>query len=466
MELYGPEENVDSFYRYLQEVFFRTPGARYCLWREGDQVVSALRLEPYQDGYLLNALQTHPDHRGKGYASQLMGFVVCLSEKPVYSHIDSQNRASVAVHEKCGFQKIKDTAVLLDGTVTSRMGTYFHGCFSKTKQVLENLREQGRFDSYALLVRHGDLKTGIHSPHTDPDTCFEVASLTKVTVTAPLALMAVREGKLGLEERLGDIFPGLTDMADATVFQLLTHSSGIGGVPFSFDLTDQGSFHVATKICQAPPNYRPGTAVEYSCMGFIILGAILEQRYGKKLDELFEEKIVKPLGMERSRFNMPLGEENTVVSYRRDFDRIYGVDDENAYFMRGVSGNAGAYWNLGDLEILADAIWDKTLYGSELADLAEQGYTEGMAQNRGLGYLMIDENDPLGGGLFTKGSFGHCGYTGTSMFFDRKRGIYVVLLTNTARYAYRENPTHDHVRGTSLQVRNAVHRAIKDDLNI
>ncbi len=336
---------------------------------------------------------------------------------------------------------------------------------SQTEAVLKAHLQNGRMDSYALLVRHGNEKTVITSENVNTDTCFEVASLTKVTVTAPLALMAVREGKLGLEERLGDIFPGLTEMADATVFQLMTHSSGIGGVPFSFELTDNGSFDVATAICQAKPNYKPGTAVEYSCMGFITLGAILEKRYGKKLDALFEEKLVKPLGLTRSRLNMPLGEENTVVCYRRDYDREYGVDDENAYFMRGVSGNAGAYWSIGDLGKLADAIWDKILYGAEIASMAEKGYTEGMAQNRGLGYLMIDENDPLSGGLFTKGSFGHCGYTGTSMFFDRNRQAYAVLLTNTARFAYRESPSHEHVRGTSLTVRSTVHEAIKKDLN-
>ena len=337
---------------------------------------------------------------------------------------------------------------------------------NRTESVLKAHLQNKRMDSYALLVRYGDEKALLTSDNVNHDTCFEVASLTKVTVTAPLALMALREGKIKLEERLGDIFPGLSEMADSTIFQLMTHSSGVGGVPFSFELTDRGSFAVASEICQSKPSYTPGTAVEYSCMGFITLGAILEQRYGKKLDALFEEKIAKPLGLTRSRFNMPLGEENTAVSYRRDYDRVYGVDDENAYLMRGVSGNAGAYWSIGDLEKLADAIWDKTLYGEEIADLAERGYTEGMAQNRGLGYLMIDENEPLSGGLFTKGSFGHCGYTGTSMFFDRKRGIYVVLLTNTARYAYRSNTSHEHVRGMSLAVRSTVHRAIKNDLNI
>jgi CubicO group peptidase (beta-lactamase class C family) len=79
---------------------------------------------------------------------------------------------------------------------------------------------------------------------------------------------------------------------------------------------------------------------------------------------------------------------------------------------------------------------------------------------------MINENDPLSGGLFGKGSFGHCGYTGTSMFFDREKQLYVVLLTNTARFAYREEASHEHVRGRCLKVRSSVHAAIKKDLDI
>lgn len=338
--------------------------------------------------------------------------------------------------------------------------------FNQTEQVLRRLLTDKQMDSYALLVRHGEEKKVLTSPNVNQDTCFEVASLTKVTVTAPLVMMAVREGRLRLDERLGDIFPGMTEMADSTVFQLMTHNSGIGGVPFSFALTDQGSFEVAKAICQSKPNYQPGSAVEYSCMGFITLGAILERRYGKKLDVLFMEKIIQPLGLTRSRFCMPLGEENTVVSYRRDYEREYGVDDENAYFMRGISGNAGAYWSIADLEKFADAIYEKRLYGAQLAELAEQGYTEGMVQNRGLGYLMIDEEHPLSGGLFSKGSFGHCGYTGTSLFFDRKKQVYVALLTNAARFAYRQAPNHGHVRGCCLEMRRSVHGAIAKDLDL
>ncbi len=80
--------------------------------------------------------------------------------------------------------------------------------------------------------------------------------------------------------------------------------------------------------------------------------------------------------------------------YRRDEPGEYGVDDENAYFMRGVSGNAGAFWSISDLEKLADAIYEKRLYPAGLAEMAERSYTDGFPQKRRLGYLIIDEDTP------------------------------------------------------------------------
>ena len=336
----------------------------------------------------------------------------------------------------------------------------------QTEKILRGLVDAGWMGSYALFVRHGSEKAAITSKNADADTLFEVASLTKVTVTAPLAMMSIAEGKLALEDQLGDFFSGLTVMRDVTVFRLLTHTSGIGAIPFSFVLTDRGSQAVAAAICRARPDYAPGTDQQYSCMGFITLGAILEQIYGKTLDVLFAEKLAGPLELTRSRFCVSIGEENTVVSYRRDEPGEYGVDDENAYFMRGVSGNAGAFWSISDLEKLADAIYEKRLYPAGLAEMAERSYTDGFPQKRGLGYLIIDEDDPLSGGLFPAGSFGHCGYTGTSLFFSRERELYVALLTNSARFAYRESPTHEHVRGRTLAMRRSVHAAVAKDLGL
>ena len=153
----------------------------------------------------------------------------------------------------------------------------------QTEKILRGLVDAGWMGSYALLVRHGSEKAAITGKNVDADTLFEVASLTKVTVTAPLAMMSIAEGKLALEDHLGDFFSGLTVMRDVTVFRLLTHTSGIGAIPFSFVLTDRGSQAVAAAICRARPDYAPGTDQQYSCMGFITLGAILEQIYGKML---------------------------------------------------------------------------------------------------------------------------------------------------------------------------------------
>lgn len=106
-----------AFYHYLNGVFFKSPGAVYAIWLEGDTYVSALRLEPYQDGLLLEALETSPDHRKQGYACCLVEAVKERFPGKIYSHIIKRNTPSLRTHEKCGFKKILDHAVYIDGTV-------------------------------------------------------------------------------------------------------------------------------------------------------------------------------------------------------------------------------------------------------------------------------------------------------------------------------------------------------------
>lgn len=113
-----------EFYQYLRQVFFPTENARYYIWEEKGHYVSALRLEPYRDGMLLEALETHPDHRKQGYAKQLIRAVqeVCPDGK-IYSHVGKRNIPSLKTHESCGFQRIADHAVYADGSVNSRSYT-------------------------------------------------------------------------------------------------------------------------------------------------------------------------------------------------------------------------------------------------------------------------------------------------------------------------------------------------------
>lgn len=114
-----------DFYQYLKECFFPTEGAYYGVWVEGNTYVSALRLEPYRDGLLLEALETVPTHRQRGYAKALIQAVLLKEQgRKIYAHIHKGNLPSIRTHESCGFCRISDHAVYIDGSVHPHSYTY------------------------------------------------------------------------------------------------------------------------------------------------------------------------------------------------------------------------------------------------------------------------------------------------------------------------------------------------------
>ena len=113
-----------DFYQYLNKVFFRTSGAVYAIWEAQGSYVSVLRLEPYRDGLLLEALETAPPSRRQGYAEKLIRAVQeQFSNQRIYSHVSKKNAASLKVHEKCGFRRISEYAAYIDGSVNQRACT-------------------------------------------------------------------------------------------------------------------------------------------------------------------------------------------------------------------------------------------------------------------------------------------------------------------------------------------------------
>ena len=113
-----------EFRDYLREDFFRQRNAFYAVWEEKGKYVSALRLEPHKDGWLLEALETAPDRRRKGYAKMLIGAVLeLMGQTIVYSHVSKRNEASLRTHYACGFRKHLDYVVYLDGSVSRRAVT-------------------------------------------------------------------------------------------------------------------------------------------------------------------------------------------------------------------------------------------------------------------------------------------------------------------------------------------------------
>ena len=114
-----------AFHQYLRECFFTTPDAVYCIWLEEDRYVSALRLEPYQDGLLLEALETAPAYRRKGCAAALIRAVLeVFGTQKIYSHVSRRNTASLRTHESCGFYRVLDHAVYADGSVMRNHVTF------------------------------------------------------------------------------------------------------------------------------------------------------------------------------------------------------------------------------------------------------------------------------------------------------------------------------------------------------
>lgn len=121
-DMFTLEEGQD-FYGFLSDDFF--PDGICCVWEEKNRYVAALRLQKWQDGYLLEGLQTHRDHRGRGYATKLVSAALeALTMEKVYSHISCDNASSIAVHIACGFRKILNYATYLDGSVYHTSDTY------------------------------------------------------------------------------------------------------------------------------------------------------------------------------------------------------------------------------------------------------------------------------------------------------------------------------------------------------
>lgn len=131
----GFQTAAQDFYQYLSQIFFRTSGAVLAAYSDCGKYVSALRLEPYKDGYLLSGLETAPEHRRKGFARRLVTEVIvhCCEAgiSRLYSHIHKQNIPSKDLHISVGFSVIRKDAVLLDGTFSDQYETLCYHCKEK-----------------------------------------------------------------------------------------------------------------------------------------------------------------------------------------------------------------------------------------------------------------------------------------------------------------------------------------------
>jgi beta-glucosidase-like glycosyl hydrolase/CubicO group peptidase (beta-lactamase class C family) len=322
----------------------------------------------------------------------------------------------------------------------------------------------------------GHLDYGEDSPRVTMDTIYDVASLTKIVVTATLAMVLYEKGELNLEAPVRDYLPEFSgDGKDMiTVADLLAHSSGVlWWKDYYKSLSDvqppaEVKRQYLEKISRLPLDYPPRSKSDYSDLGFILLGEILERVSGRSLDELAGREIFEPLGMERTFFNPPASLRPRIAPTEDDPWRgrvvIGEVHDENAFALGGVAPHAGLFSTGGDLALFAQMILNGGVYGGHrivkrsTVELFTRPADLAPGSSRALGWdkPSVPPQGSSSGRYFSSSSFGHTGFTGTSLWIDPSQRLFVVLLTN------RVHPSRDN--NQIREVRSAFHDAVMEAL--
>ena len=318
--------------------------------------------------------------------------------------------------------------------------------FQPISQIIDRGLDARLYSGAAIGIARGSdtLYTGYYG-HTSFDddaeaighgTLFDLASVTKIASTTLIALRFLDRGLLRLEDKVSDYFAQATEARDITIRQLMTHTSG---EPAHFLIADETETPEGIRelLLHRPLAARPGETEAYSCIGFILLGEILKTIGGKPLDTLFRDEVTGPLQLSTMQYG-PI--DGPHVAQTRDLSTgtiLQGVvHDENARFQHGISANAGLFSNVGDLLIIAKMLAAKgksparPYLSPAVLRTAVQNYTPGMAEDRGLGFFLGSNRGSSLGDLAGNNSFGHTGFTGTSLAVVPEYDLSIVFLSN------------------------------------
>ncbi|NGP46182.1 beta-lactamase family protein [Bacillaceae bacterium SIJ1] len=276
------------------------------------------------------------------------------------------------------------------------------------------------------------------------DTVFDLASLTKVVATMPAVLKLIDDGEIRLDDPVPFFLPDFAQNGkkEVTLKHLLTHTSGLPAHQ-PFYKKQWSAEQVMTQIFAKPLEYRTGTKVVYSDIGFITLHQVIEKVTEQSFSSFVQEQLFNPLMMYDTQFNPDKQKcrfAATEFCEARQAYKCGDVHDENAELLGGVSGHAGLFSTLNNLGIFASMIENHGVYQgkqilSEAAlSLARQSFTMFAPEQRGLGWMLKSESLSSCGDLFSASSYGHTGFTGTSIWFDPAVKLHVILLTNRVHF--------------------------------
>ena len=326
--------------------------------------------------------------------------------------------------------------------------------FSRAKEILREGLDAGAYPCIAFAIGQGDLVLdsgymGQRQVNPTPlplerDTLFDLASLSKLVSTTMVALRMLERGEIALTDPLSRYFDIPADApagrGDVTIRHLMHHNSGLTPHIPLWTQTDDPNKAVEV-ILRSKPWCAPGEQVHYSCMGYILLQKILEQVGGAPLDVLAKREVFEPLGMHDTCYNPTT--KNVVTT---EFSALHGeylcgrVHDENASFLGGVSGNAGVFSTLDDMTRFArmiaagGSLEGNTFLNPRTFQKAIYNATPGKNEDRGLGFQLTPSFSYMTGALFSEGSYGHTGFTGTALYVDRESRLWGMILTNAVHF--------------------------------
>ncbi len=332
-----------------------------------------------------------------------------------------------------------------------------HEEFAATRQILEDAIAARVFPGCAWGVLFGGKVRALEglgrltyehsSPPVTVSTVYDLASLTKVLATTAIAMLLYDRKLLDLDRPIVAWLPAFAAAhpedkrrREVTPYMLLSHCSGLPAYAPLFEHN-----HTADELFDAclrmPLEAAQGTRAEYSDLGFILLGRILEDIAGAPLDQTFHREIALPLGMQSMHYCPPKTWKNAIpptqdeTSFRRRV--VQGeVHDDNAFVLGGISGHAGLFSNALDPLRFARCLLDRgltpdntRLFREETVRLFTTRVREPEGTSRALGWD-TPSAPSSSGKFFSERSIGHLGFTGTSLWIDPDAELAVVLLSN------------------------------------
>jgi len=293
------------------------------------------------------------------------------------------------------------------------------------------------------------------APAVTDSTLYDLASLTKVVATTTAAMILEEEGRLDLDRAVAHYLPGFNapDKAAITPRMLLAHNSGMSSYHVLYREA-KGREEYLKAINARPLAHPPGTRTEYIDWNLIVLQLVIERVTGEPLDGFLRKRVFEPLGMRDTRFNPPESLRPRIAPTEVQAFRggqVWGVvHDENAWSLGGVAGHAGLFSSARDLAVFATMMLNGGEYGGVRILRPETISRWTRRQNPGTSSRALGWDTPYPGSsagrYFSPTSFGHTGFTGTSIWMDPVNGVFVVLLTN------RINPTRDNPKLGPLRI--------------